>query len=142
MKRIDRIANPAGVRDLAEAPDACGGTKDQWASHAAPCSIQRRSSSFCSAVSFLCDLAGGIISRARSLTDALIELALVRLARGPTVPVLVHLAEEPLSACRAAGRPCGLAESGPWQAKQLSERIGRMSRLNRIVPGFFSSAVR
>ena len=35
---------------------------------------------------------------------------------------------------RAAGRPCG-GPVGPWQRKQLSERIGRTSRLNSIRSG-------
>ena len=38
-----------------------------------------------------------------------------------------------LAACRAGGRPCG-ALSGPWQRKQVSRRIGRMSRLNSTSP--------
>ena len=38
-----------------------GFTKDQCGCQAAPSSIQRRINSFCASVSFLCDLAGGII---------------------------------------------------------------------------------
>ncbi len=43
-----------------------GLTSDQCASHAAPCSIQRLTRSFCAALSFLCDFTGGMRSDSSS----------------------------------------------------------------------------
>ena len=55
------------------------------------------------------------------------QLALIGLAGHDRQAAALELGEGALPWCRAAGRPCGPCRPGPWQAKQLSERIGRTS---------------
>ena len=91
--------------------------------------IHRLSSSFCAAVSVLCDFRRrhelvGIVAE-----DALDQLALVGLARDDRLSLAS--AESRTSSRRSALR---WFLSGPWQAKQFSDRIGRMSRLNSTLP--------
>src|SRR5262245_37381579 len=96
---------------------------DQWGWYSAPAAIQVFSRFFCSGVSFLRDAGGGICSFGlvekmrwtSSLSSAL---------PGSNAPTLI-------AAARWSSRSDALraALSGPWQAKQLSARMGRISRL-------------
>lgn len=112
--------------------------KDQCASHAAPCAIQRRKRSFCAAVRLLCEAAGGINS-AGVVVAIRAQTALASGFPGTTGTRGTCEAGPgrfPNSPSRVSSRSpaCRFAESGPWHAKQLSESTGRMSRLNSIFP--------
>ena len=96
-----------------------GGTKAQCFCHFAPCSIHRRISSICRSVSLRPVRTGGM----RSLSSA----AVTRTTNTPS----------PVSNRKLVTR---FDLSGPWQLKQLSDRIGRMSRLNSMVSGRASPA--
>ena len=110
------------------------GTKAQCGSYGAPWAIHRLSRSTCSSVSRPILASGGGITESGSVemiraTSSLASTFSGTMARAPLSSSLV--------ACSATSsrRPaCRLPLSGPWQAKQLSERIGRMSRLNEIRP--------
>src|SRR5439155_21907650 len=107
----------------------CAAVNDQCPSHGAPCRIQRFSSSTCSAVSFgFFDFGGGI----RSSGSSDVILLMISLSSGwpaTTGVPFSNFVNNPsfVSSRRSALR---LLLSGPWQAKQFSERRGAMSRLN------------
>jgi hypothetical protein len=86
---------------------------------------------FSAAVSFLCDFGGGITSSLSSLTIRSQASLFVRspgtIARTPSISAV---APSDVLSLSVALRVWG---SKPWQAKHLSERIGRTSRLNPIV---------
>ena len=110
-----------------------GGRNAQWPCHSAPSSIHWRSSSISRLDSGSCPMAAGGMRLALSEADTRRNNSLL-----PGSPGTMAL-RPPLSAVAA---PCSsssrsdvirLASSGPWQAKQFSDRIGRMSRLNCTV---------
>ena len=111
------------------------GTNAQCGSYFAPSVIQRLRSSTCSSVRRPIFASGGgiTLSGSSEVTRAMSSLAATSSGT---------IAREPLSssatACSATSsrRPaCRLPLSGPWQAKQFSDRIGRMSRLNESFAG-------
>ena len=91
------------------------GKNDQCPSYLPPSPIQRIRSCFCAAVRVLWKPEGGMVPACTSCTSLL-----ARMSPGTTAR-LGWSRRRP---------PWRLFLSGPWQAKQLSERIGRMSRLN------------
>src|SRR5262245_43866705 len=100
-----------------------GAINDQWAWYSAPSATQRFRVSFWAAVSFLCDFLGGISSEGES--------AKMRSTRGLS-STLPGTKAPALTACsRISSRRSALraAVSAPWQAKQFSTRMGRISRL-------------
>ena len=109
-----------------------GATNAQCGSYCAPSAIHRLTSSTCSSVSRPILASGGGITLSGSSEMIRATSSLAATSSGT-------IAREPLSssavACSAVSSrspACRLALSGPWQAKQLSERIGRMSLLNEI----------
>ena len=139
---LDRTIRSIGCVGCGSRPDPTGwgrsgfatGTNAQCGSYAAPSAIHRLSRSTCSPVSRPILASGGGITESGSVemiraTSSLAATSSGTIARAPLSSSLV--------ACSATSsrRPaCRLPLSGPWQAKQLSERIGRMSRLNEIRP--------
>ena len=101
-----------------------GAVKDQCESHLAPSSIQRVSSAFCLSVSACPESGGGMRS---SGFGSLIFLTsrLFAALPGTITPSSRNMASR-VSKWNLVSR---CFSSGPWQAKQLLERIGRMSRL-------------
>jgi len=99
--------------------------------HLAPWAIQRRNVSISGSASFRPDQAGGIrrassaVTRFSSSLEAGSPGTIAR--RPPRSP----FADASMSSRK--GAPF-LTESGPWQVKHLSERIGRTSRLNSTSP--------
>jgi hypothetical protein len=103
-----------------------GGMNDQCGWYSAPAAIQRLRRSFCAAVSVLFADFGGI----RIVLSSGSSRATSSLASGS----LGTMAPISTATSRRSSRRSALREalSGPWQAKQFSDRIGRMSRLNSI----------
>ena len=114
-----------------------GGMNDQCLAYAAPCSIQRLSVSFCSAVSTRCESGGGIISASSSLVMRRQSFALFGIAG--TIAGTPSRSAKADSATSSRRSACRAFSSKPWHWKQFSERIGRTSRLKS---SFGSSAER
>ena len=104
---------------------------DQCGWYSAPAAIHALSSSFCAAVSFLWSSAAASPRPGRRRRSAAIS-SLSSGLPGTMAPALTATSRR--SSRRSALRA---ALSGPWQAKQFSARIGRMSRLKL---GFESAA--
>src|SRR5262245_2530472 len=108
-----------------------GAANAQCTDHDAPCSIHCLTRAICSALSFLPLVGGGIIS------DALCELMRENsslswgLPGTMATPPRFSLANAP---SLVSSRSFALRDfsSGPWQAKQLSDKIGRMWRLKSM----------
>ena len=105
----------------------CGGLNAQCLVQVAPCSTHRRSTATCSGVSGLPVFFGGICRSGSWLSIRAIS------SLSPGLPGTI--ARPPLSS--SANAPSWVSSrspalralsSGPWQAKQWSERIGRTSR--------------
>src|SRR5271170_1009384 len=100
--------------------------KAQCSFQGAPASIQRRRISFCSAVRVLCDIAGGM----RKAGSSDVIRLMIRLSAGfpgaMTNPFLRSAKAPSRTSSRRSAMRFPL--SGPWQRKQLSERIGRTWR--------------
>ena len=127
---MKRSIVPRGQCSCATVGSSCftGGVNDQWACHSAPSAIQRRSVSISSGVSVLWLSAGGI----RSDSSSLVMRAINSLASGsPGDTGVIPDSASPIALSRWSSRKPALrdAASGPWQAKHLSDRIGRTSRL-------------
>jgi hypothetical protein len=106
-----------------------GAMNDQCGWYCAPSWTQRRRSVFCASVTTFLVFGGGITSvgsveQTRSMSELLAGLP------GTIAPN--STASSRRSSRRSALRA---ALSAPWQAKQLSARIGRMSRLYSIFAG-------
>ena len=121
---------------------ACGETSDQCGCHGAPCSIQRRTSAIWSGSSFLCVSGGGMTS-----SSSLESMRWKRVLLSGWPLMTVGGSSFPFLSTRAAKKPASVSRrrptlrvpgSGPWQWKQFSATIGRMSRLNST----FSSAAK
>ena len=117
---------PAGI---AGAVALRGSWKAQWPWYSAPSAIQRRTVSTCADERTLWNSAGGMWSSGSVVSSRFMtELRSGwpgTIAGSPDLP--------PLRAASSVSRrslPLFLLSSGPWQAKQVSEKIGRMSRLN------------
>ena len=93
-----------------------------------PCLIQRAHKPTWSAVSCLPLFWGGMCSSGSSLSirRKTRSLSSGLPGRNPLDRRSSSLANAPYR-CQAAGRLCRAFSSGPWQAKQFSERIGRTS---------------
>ena len=138
MKRsISLIGQPAFL--TAGSAGLLGGSKAQCVDHVAPCSTQRRSTATWSAVSCLPLFLGGMCSSGSSLSIRTISSLSSGLPGTIARPPLSSLANAPsfVSSRRPALR---VLSSGPWQAKQLSERIGRTSRAKLTGRGLASPA--
>ena len=104
-----------------------GFTKAQWFSHLAPSLIHFCRVCLSLSVSCRCASGGGMISsgslfkirKTSSLSSGLPEAIAGK-------PSRLALASSSTSNLRLASR---VSESGPWQVKQASERMGRTSRL-------------
>ncbi len=118
--RTQRASRPAA----AGGSGRTGGTNAQWVSHFAPSSIQRRSRSIWCAVSVWPVSSGGI----RSSTSGLVMRSTSRLPAASPGTMTPFLANAPsrVSKWNLVSR---LFSSGPWQAKQLFDRMGSTSRL-------------
>ncbi len=101
--------------------------KDQCGCQGAPCSIQRFTIAICAGFSSLCESGGGMTSSASFVISLLYNRDLSGEPFTTTSPSS-RFAKIPSSRSRRspAFREPG---SGPWQWKQASAKIGRMSRL-------------
>src|SRR5258706_5505995 len=107
-----------------------GGWKDQCFSKGAPWATQRRSISFCSGLSVLWASGGGIRSSASvEKTRLMISLSSGLPGTMGMAPLLAGLRGD--SAWSRRNLP--FCFEGPWQWKQVSDMMGRMSRLKRTV---------
>ena len=108
-----------------------GGSKAQCVVQAAPSSIHRRSRSICWAESCFPDLLGGIFNSGSSLSRRKTRSLSSGLPATIAAPPDLSLANAPslVSSRRPALRA---RSSGPWHAKQLSERMERTSRAKLI----------
>ncbi len=111
------------------------GTYDQWGSQGAPSAIQRRRSATCASVSRGLPL---FASGMRRVSSGSVTRATSALLSG--APATIGTAPERTAALAVASTsrrsPASRRlRSGPWQAKQLSARIGRTSRLKLTVDG-------
>ena len=107
----------------------CGATNAQCLDIRRPASIQRRSRSICCGGQLLVGLRrrhalGRVVGREMRATRSLSSAC-----RGRWRGRRRAAWRGRRRACRAAASPCAACSSGPWQAKQLSDRIGRISRL-------------
>src|SRR5262249_54064495 len=98
----------------------------------APSATQRRSTSFCVAVNSLWAYFGGITFAALEKTRTMISLA-------SGLPGTIGVRPEPVgfvASSRMSRRRLALRAflSGPWHRKQVSDMIGRTSRLKPIEP--------
>ena len=100
-----------------------GGMNDQCGSYSAPSAIHRLSSSLCSGDSGFFALGGGITS---SGSSEKIRSSMTLESTSPGTIAPDSTASSRLSRRRSALRP---ALSAPWQEKQFSTRIERMSLL-------------
>ena len=108
-----------------------GGMKAQCFCHSAPCSIQRRIDSFSAPVSKRPMSDGGMTSSGLSVVmRRYASLPPGLPATNGRTPSSLRNAPSSVSSRRPALR---WLASGPWHWKQLSERIGRMSRLNSML---------
>ena len=114
---------------------------DQCFCHVAPCSIHRVSSATCRAVS---GSPADVPPWPRGIRTAgfvaVTRLIIWLLAGSPGTIAK----RPPLNACLApssrSSRSVAICDAGPWHWKHLSDRIGRMSRLNSMVAGSESGA--
>ena len=97
---------------------------DQCVSHFAPSSIQRRSMPICASVS-ACPESGGGMRSSGSGSRIFFTSTLLAALPGTMMPSSAK-APSRVSKRNLVSR---CFSSGPWQAKQLLDRIGRMSRL-------------
>ena len=111
----------------------CGVVKAQCSCQCAPSAIQVFSLAICSTVSFLPLSVGGMTS---SSSLDVIRAISVLCAGSPGAmaisPDLAGLNASSLTSNRSL--PLRAFSSGPWQAKQYSDRIGRISRLKSMEP--------
>ena len=114
-----------GSLSLAGTAGRVGAMNAQCGSYSAPSDTQRFRVAFCSAVSFLCDDGGGMRCSSSSARSR-------RLTNSDSSSLPGAMAPRSIAAARSSKRSLALraAESGPWQEKHVSARIGRMSRLN------------
>jgi len=105
-----------------------GGMNDQWFWYSAPSAIHRFSSAFCAPVRLLRLLGGGMSCSGSS--------ASIRATSSLSSGFPGTMAVDCMAMSRRSSRKSALraALSGPWQAKQFSERIGRISRLYSSLP--------
>ena len=118
-----------------------GGTNAQCFSYRAPPSIHRRRIAFSATESVLCDFGGGMISsRSCVLIRDHNSLPFKSFGLMITAP-LSPLPNAPSSVSNRISDFRFFA-SKPWQAKQFSARIGRISRLNaKSLPGAATTVI-
>ena len=106
----------------------------QWPSYFAPSLIHRVSRASSSSVMVVCVAGGGMITF--GLVDWIRRMTSEASASPGTIGSLPLASAGATAPSRMSKRnppaPSATLASGPWQAKHLSERIGRMSRLNEI----------
>ena len=108
------------------------GLKAQCRPHFAPPSIHRLTSSICFTVSLWFDSGGGIRSSG-SLVMIRLNNSLSALLPG-TITVFPSLTRNAPSLVSSRNFALRAFSSGPWHLKQLSEKIGRTSRLKSASP--------
>ena len=112
------LGNSGGARLL-------GGSSDQWFPHAAPSWIHRLSKSRCWGVTVFRADGGGMTKSGSWLSiRRRISLCSGEPAATACLPSRASFEDASSSSLRSA---CRWAASGPWQWKQCSERIGRIS---------------
>ena len=117
-----------------------GTSKAQCALVGAPCSTHRRSMAICAAVNCLPLFLDGIRSSGSSFSIRSMRSLSSGLPGTIATPPPLSLLKAP-SFVSSRSPALRFRSSGPWQAKQLSERIGRTSRA-KFTAGDLASFVR
>ena len=107
-----------------------GDTNAQCGSYVAPSAIHRSSVSTCSSKSRPILACGGGMTASGSSETIRATSSLSSIFSGTIARAPLSSSSIATSGISSRSPACRLPLSGPWQAKQLSERIGRMSRLN------------
>jgi hypothetical protein len=105
----------------------CGAMKAQCCSYSAPSSIHCFSMAACLAEIFFPVFGGGMTS-----SSSIVMIRLINsLSEGVPGTTAAESSLDAIAPARVSSRNLALrsSASGPWHAKQLSERIGRISRL-------------
>ena len=114
----------------------CGGVKAQWVCQGAPSSIHWRTSSICFSVKVRSEPTGGI--RVAWSLVLILWYSLLSAAFPGTITWYPPRSAKAPSFVSRRRFTIRCFSSGPWQAKQLSERIGRISRLKSTPLGLES----
>ncbi len=112
-----------------------GFTNAQCPCHGAPARIHCLSFSFSSGLSFLCESGGGMMSSSSVALTRRQSSLFARLPGTTAGSRLAVFSKNPSFVSRRRPALRALA-SGPWQAVQYSERMGRMSRLKATCAEF------